>query len=230
MQDGKQPNEPGWVFRPGDEVQPTAELPQPIASGPVQEAEPVPVQQTHIETEQTASFGVSEANPEQNYNQSGGEQEANYSAHIEWTASEYISNPKGAGWFMLLAVGSFVLAIVVYILSRDLVSTSVIAILGIVVAIFAARQPQTLQYSIDKEGLHIGQKFYPYAGFKAFSVAQEHAIGFIQLLPLKRFMPPLVIHYAPEDEDHIAEVLASYLPYEEHKADMVDSLTKKLRF
>ncbi len=149
---------------------------------------------------------------------------------IEWTASEYIANPKNAGWFSLLAVGSIVLAVIVYIVTRDVISTVVIAILGIVVGVFAARQPKTLQYRLDSQGLQVGQKFYPYGMFKSFSVAQEHAIGFISLLPLKRFMPPLIIHYAPDDEESIANTLADYLPYEEHKSDIVDNITRRFRF
>jgi hypothetical protein len=83
---------------------------------------------------------------------------------------------------------------------------------------------------VDNSGIHIGAKFYPYVSFKSFSVAQEHAIGYISLMPLKRFMPPLVVHYAPEDEDRIANTLADYLPYEDHKTDMVDNFTRRIRF
>ena len=219
MQDGQQSNEPGTVLRPGDSVSEGDMLPQVASPLPPQLAEtpqaPGP-QPAGKPQDMPAEPQDKPAGP-------GG-------AHIEWTASEYIANPKGAGWFSLLAAGSFALAVIVFLVSRDYIATAVIAILGIIVAIFAARQPQVLNYRIDSSGLHIGNKFYPYNGFKAFSVAHEHAIGFIQLLPLKRFMPPLVIHYAPEDEDRIAEVLASYLPYEEHKADVVDALTRKLRF
>jgi hypothetical protein len=221
MQEGQQPNEPGWVFRPGD-INTQAgsnQNPQP----PQDELVSLPEVAPEVEISEDAAPAPDEEPALAPTPQLS-------SAHVEWTASEYIANPKGFGWFALLAVGSVVLAIVVYLVSRDVIATAVIGVLGVIVAIFAARQPQVLSYKIDNTGLHIGQKFYPYAGFKAFSVANEHAIGFIQLLPLKRFMPPLVIHYAPEDEDRIAEVLAAYLPYEEHKVDRVDNLTRRLRF
>ncbi len=219
MQEGQQPNEPGQVISPGSLPDSLPELPpEPAAITPVAPFSAI------SEPPQPAAPDVDPSQPvtESTQEDSG--------AHIEWTASEYITNPKSAGWFGALAIGSVVLAIVVFIVTREWLSAIIIGILGIIVGIFAARQPQTLSYRIDSNGLQVGDKFYPYGSFKTFSVAREHAIGFIQLLPLKRFMPPLVIHYAPEDEDRIAEVLASYLPYEEHKADMVDSLTRKLRF
>jgi hypothetical protein len=188
MQEGQQPTEPGWVFRPGEQAQPTPSAPTTKAALPPS------------------------------------------SDLIEWTASEYIANPKNARWYSLLVIGSVLLAVVVYLVTKDVISTSVIVILGIIVGVFAARQPKTLHYQLDTSGLQIGEKFYPYEMFKSFSIAQEHAIGFISLLPLKRFMPPIIIHYDPEDEGRIADTLADFLPYEEHKADVVDSLTRRFRF
>ncbi len=207
MQEGQQPNEPGWVFRPGDAPLETAVIP----AAPPAPTEPVPT---------VTSPQPPDPEPIQNISE----------AHIEWSASEYLANPKNAGWFSLLAVGSFILAIIVYLITRDILSTVVIVVIGILVGVFAARQPQTLQYRVDNQGLYIGDKFYPYESFKSFSVAQDSAIGYISLLPLKRFMPPLVIHYASEDEARIVETLTSYLPYEDHKTDVVENLSRRFRF
>ena len=199
MQEGQQPNKPGWVFKPGEQ---TAQAPESsVAAGGVA------VQAAMEEAPQTAG------------------------QHIEWTASEYIASPKTGGWYVLLAVSSLVLAVAAFFVTGgDILSTAVIAILGILVGVFAARQPRTLSYRISTKGLQIGEKFYPFESFKSFSVANDQAMGFISLLPLKRFMPPLIVHYAPEDEGRIAQTLAEYLPYEDHKPDMIDSLTRKVRF
>lgn len=215
MQDNQQPNNPGWVFKPGDEHTPQPDLPS-VQSQPVQEATAIPQPTAPLPAQGPATVMSSDMQHE--------------GAHITWTASEYIANPKNTGWFALLAASSLVLAVVVYLLTKDIVSTVVIVVLGVLVGTFAARQPRTLQYEIDDKGVHIGGKLYPYAGFKAFSLADEHATRFISLLPLRRFMPPLVVHYAAEDEQTIADVLASYLPYEEHKTDIVDSITRRVRF
>lgn len=224
MQEGQQP---GWVFKPGgdngDRSQETAELPPVVVPAQAPASTPAPVvQQPQVVPSQPVQEAAAPQQPASTFTE--GED------HITWTASEYIASPKTAGWYTLLAIGSVILAVIVYFITKEVIPTVVIAILGIIVGIFAARQPQTLQYAIDTSGIHIGDRHYPYASFKAFSIAHEHAIGFIQLLPLKRFMPPLVIHYAPEDEENIADVLAMYLPFEEHKADMVDNLTRRLRF
>lgn len=217
MQDGNQ-NEPGFVFKPDDEPSRPSVPDAPTSTPPELPPRP-PVELQSIQS-------------------TSGVQADSYTpfapntplARIEWTASEYAASPKNAGWFLALAAGSILLAAVVYLLTSDLVSTAVIIILGIIVGIFAARQPQVLQYAVDNNGVHVGPKLYPYNVFKSFSVADDQAIGFIQLMPLKRFMPPLTIHYDPADEDKIASTLAEYLPFEEHRRDVVDSITRRFRF
>lgn len=212
MQNGTQ-NEPGFVFRPNDQQDnsPASDSPDPVTEPP-----------RAFESEPTVT-------------NEGGDEYADHApvtppARIEWTASEYAASPKNAGWFLALAAGSVLLAVVIYLLTSDIISTVVILILGIIVGVFAARQPQVLPYAVDSNGIQVGPKFYPYNAFKSFSVADDQAIGFIQLMPLKRFMPPLTIHYDPADEDKIATTLAAYLPFEEHRRDVVDSITRRFRF
>ncbi len=201
MHDDKTP-QAGWVFSPG-------------GKGP---AEP---ETTRSEPEES-----SVSNPVSR-SASGTAPEG---ARVSWSASEYIANPKNFGWFGLLGVGSIVFAAVVYLLTQDVVAAIVIIVLALMVGVFATRQPQVLEYHIGEEGLHIGQKFYPYPGFKSFSVVEEGAFAYISLMPLKRFMPPLSIHFSPDDEEKIINTLADYLPYEEYKHDVVESLSRRLRF
>lgn len=153
-----------------------------------------------------------------------------HEASISWSASEYISNPKDMGWFTMLAVAFAAVAVIVYLVTSDFVSTIVIITLGIIVGVFAARQPHSLEYRLDSRGIQMGQRFSGYEIFKSFSVVEDGAFSHISLLPLKRFMPPLAIHYPPEQEEKIIDTLADYLPFEEHKRDLIDSFSRKIRF
>jgi hypothetical protein len=152
------------------------------------------------------------------------------SEKISWTASEYIAHPKSMSWFAMLGASTVVVAIIIFLVTKDYVSTAVIFAFAIIVGVFAARQPHVLEYHLDSVGLHMGQRFYPYNIFKSFSVIHEEAFSHITLLPLKRFMPPLTVHYAPTDEDAIIGTFSDYLPYEDNKRDLVESFTRKVRF
>ena len=149
---------------------------------------------------------------------------------LSWSASEYIGNPKNTSWFAMLAAGAVAVGVIVYLLTSDLVSVIVIAILAVTVGIFAARPPQVLEYSLDKIGIHRGQRFYPYDSFKTFSVLNDGAFSHIYLVPLKRFTPPLAVHYLPTDEDKIISIFADYLPHEEQKRDIIENFSRRVKF
>jgi len=149
---------------------------------------------------------------------------------VQWTASEFIAHHKTSGWYLLLASGAAALSAVVYLVTRDKVSTVMIAVVAIIFGIFASRKPRELAYSVDNENLQIADKIYPYTSFRSFSVVREEGVDSIRFMPLKRFMPILSIYFEPKDEQHIVDVLSQYLPVEERQLDAVDKLMHKIRF
>lgn len=149
---------------------------------------------------------------------------------ISWTASEFIAHHKGPGWYSLMALIAVVLMVLVYVITRDLISEAVIVLLIILFAASASRKPRVLQYRLDRRGLTIGDRFYPYAMFKSFSLVQEGAFTSISLLPLKRLMLPINIYYEPKDESRIIEVISAYLPFERRNKDALDRFAHLIRF
>jgi hypothetical protein len=149
---------------------------------------------------------------------------------VTWSASEYIAHEKGSGWYSLLAVVVVVTAGLVYLFTRENISAIIILVIGVVFGTFAARKPQELQYIVDDRGVHIGPRVYFFNQFKSFAIIEEGAIHSVMLMPLQRFMPPLSIYFAPEDEDKIVNALSHYLAYEDRKQDMVDRIMRKIRF
>jgi hypothetical protein len=149
---------------------------------------------------------------------------------VTWTASEFIARHKGGGWYLLLAVGTVLVAALVYLISRDLITVGAIVAAVVLFGVSASRKPRVLTYHMNESGLTIGTKFYPYSLFKSFSIAEEGAFSSIVLTPLKRFMPFISIYYEPADEDRIVAIFAHYLPMENQPADAVDSLMRHIRF
>lgn len=151
-------------------------------------------------------------------------------APVSWTASEFVSHQKNPGWYALIGGGALLGAAAVYLLTRDKISTTMIAIVGIGLAVFGARQPKVLTYKVDSFGMHIGKKSYEWEQFKSFSIIEEGAINSIYLAPMKRLMPAITVYYAPGDEEKIINVIASFLPHEMRERDLVDKLMHKIRF
>lgn len=149
---------------------------------------------------------------------------------VSWTASEYTHHERGASWYLSLTIGSVVLAAAVYLLTKDYFAVGTIIALGIIVGVFAGRKPDQLNYELTDTGLRIGDKRYAYGLFKSFAVIRQGALGSINLMPVKRFMPPVSANFAPSDEVKIIDLLGQHLPYEERKADSIDRLSHRLRF
>ncbi len=149
---------------------------------------------------------------------------------VTWTASEYIHHDRGAGWYLLLLLGTIGLAAGVYFITKDYFATGTIAVLGIIVAIFAGRKPNQLTYELTGSGIKVGEKNYNYNLFKSFAVIRDGTLNSISLIPIKRFMPPVTAYFAAADEQKITNTLGNKLPYEERKPDSIDKLSRRLRF
>ena len=149
---------------------------------------------------------------------------------ITWSASEYVSHQKNISWYIALGAGAAVMTLIIFLVTRSLMSSLVIALSFIVLGIFAARQPDTKQYEIGENGIRVGDKSFPYSIFKSFSVMQEDAIDSIWLRPLKRFMPTTVIYCAPDDEEKIVMMLENFLPEEDREQDVIDRISRRIRF
>ncbi|CAN5341873.1 hypothetical protein BH09PAT4_BH09PAT4_08660 [soil metagenome] len=149
---------------------------------------------------------------------------------VTWTASEFIAHQKNGGWYALLMLGALVAAVLVWFVTKDMVSSVVIIFAGAVFATYAARKPRQLSYRIDSAGLTIDQKHYSYNEFRSFSVVPEGAFSTIVFAPLKRFGTLITLYYDPKDEERIINAIMTRLPHEERKPDPIDRMLYRIRF
>jgi len=149
---------------------------------------------------------------------------------VMWTAAEFIEHQKSAGWYGLLFLAGLALAGLDFLLFRDLTSTVIITFVTILFAAYAGHKPRTQQYRLSPQGLQIGQRIYDFQRFKNFSVAEEGSHISIVFMPLQRFMPLLTVYLTPDVEDRVVDYLSEFLPFEQHRADAIDGLLKRIKF
>lgn len=147
-----------------------------------------------------------------------------------WSASEFIDHAKGTMWFVTLGGVTFVILIILYFFTHDIVSMAAVVIMAVLLGVVARRKPRVMEYHLDSSGLTIGDAFHPYAEFKAFAIMNDGNLNSIMLLPLKRFMPPISVYYSPEDEQQITDVISRYLPMEMRERDAIDRFSRRIRF
>jgi hypothetical protein len=147
-----------------------------------------------------------------------------------WTASEYIDHNRGGSWYLLLALGTAALAAGTYFLTKEYFAVGTIIAVGIIIAIYARQKPKQVTYELSSSGLRIGEKLYPYSLFKSFSLINDGVLNSVQLMPLKKLMPPISVYYQAADEEKITDILGQHLPFEETKPSSIDRLSRRLRF
>jgi|EndMetStandDraft_5_1072996.scaffolds.fasta_scaffold00585_7 hypothetical protein len=152
------------------------------------------------------------------------------SPEVSWTASEFIAHQKGIGWYAALALVAVALAVLVYVLTHDIISVVVVLVVGVLFGAVAGNRPRELTYRVGDDGLTIGRRLYAYSEFKSFSLVHEGAIPSIVLLPLRRFMPPLTVYFSPDDQDKIVDALSARLPMSQESHDMMDRFISRIRF
>jgi hypothetical protein len=148
---------------------------------------------------------------------------------VSWEAVEFIEHPHGSTWYGLLVISTAVMAVIVYLISKDIFATVIITLVGVIVGVFAGHKPGQVKYEVSDEGLRLNNKLYKYSDFKSFSVFHEGDLSSATLFPLKRFVPPVTAYFVPADEKKIVEAFGNYLPYEDRQLDAVDRLTRRLR-
>jgi hypothetical protein len=149
---------------------------------------------------------------------------------ITWTASEFVAHHKTTGWYGTLAGVAVAIAALVYLFTRDIISTIVVIVAALAFGVIGGRQPRQLRYQLSNTGVIIGQKQLAYGLFKSFSVVPEGAFSSIVFRPLKRFAPLTTIYYSPDDEDRIIRLISLHLPFEDYKPDPVDNMLRRIRF
>jgi len=157
-------------------------------------------------------------------------QPPHHDQEVAWTASEFIAHHKSPTWYFGLALCGIVLAALAYLLTRDKITAGIIIFCFLIFGIAAGRQPRVIAYRLDDSGLSVGERHYPYETFKAFALVDEGNFTSLVFLPLKRFGTTLTVYFDPQDEDHILDVLSEYLPLEQGKLDLFESLMHRVRF
>jgi hypothetical protein len=149
---------------------------------------------------------------------------------VSWTASEFVQHEKNANWYGLLTLAAIALASIAYLFTRDVMAIVAITLVALIFGYVAGRPPRVLDYHLDRHGLTIAHKMYPYGSFKSFSVIDEGAFSSITLMSLRRFMPPLSIYFVPDDEQKIIGVLGQHLPMAPPSHDLIDRFMRFIKF
>jgi hypothetical protein len=149
---------------------------------------------------------------------------------ISWKAPEYIYIPKSADWFW--AVGILTLAfLAVAIIMANLLFGIFLIIAGFTIALYGARKPRIVSFSVNARGIQVGRRLYPYEDLESFWIYYEpdHPKE-LNLESKKLFMPSLGLPLGNADPNELRQFLIKFLPEKRHEPSLTEAIARYLGF
>lgn len=148
---------------------------------------------------------------------------------FSWQASEYVQHHKTTMWYVTVVLVVLGLSMGAFLLHFWL-SIGVFIAMGLAIIVYGMRPPRTLTYELSADGMHIDGRLFPYKNFHSFSVVRDIAWHAIDLEPTQRFMPRLSVLFNDEDFEPIVSHLLQHLPRTDRQPDVIERVTRYLRF
>ncbi|HDO23648.1 MAG TPA: hypothetical protein ENG99_00300 [bacterium] len=152
------------------------------------------------------------------------------SLRIEWRAPEYEYMKKTADWFWI--VGIVTLALISAAIFLGNVHFAILAgLAGFSIALYGARKPKTINFSISSKGIQIGNKIYDYENLNSFWInyAPPHRKELI-IESNKTFMPHINIMLGETNPEKIHEYLLQFLKEEKIEESLIITIARLIGF
>jgi len=148
---------------------------------------------------------------------------------FSWEASEFVHHDKPAWWNLGLIAGVVVICAVLALL-RQWLSVGVVALMALAVNMYARKAPRTLLYALDSHGVSINGKLSPYSHFRSYNIQPQVGWEEIDLEPAGRFSPRLTLLADEDNFDQIEGILANHLPRVDRDPDIIEKISRYLKF
>ncbi len=147
---------------------------------------------------------------------------------IAWEAPEH--EPFELGPRSRL-IGTLVLiAIIAYaLITNSPLMAIVFVLVGVVIFLLQNHTPEVIRYSITRQGIYAGRRYYRHENIHSFHLYQEP--GFEDILSLHvngALLSHIHITFPREEFTLIRQTLRQYIPEEPHEPSMVDTIEKFL--
>ncbi len=126
---------------------------------------------------------------------------------LNWSALEYEERERSRDWFWALGI-IVVTGSIAAIIFNDYFFAVLLVLSGLLLGFFAVKKPDLIIYELNKKGLQIGDRLYPYDNIKSFwvQIGETDEINVRPILFIhseRAFMPIITI---PIEEEMAREI------------------------
>jgi len=153
----------------------------------------------------------------------------NSSEKLIWSALEYEEKERSKDWFWALGIIVATSSIAAMIYSNYFFAALLI-LSGVLLGFFAVKKPDTVIYELNKKGLKIRSRLYPYENIKAFWVqldtSPETNIKPMLFINSERIFIPIIA--IPIEKEIAYQIHAIFLERNIPEEEMREHLSEKI--
>ena len=141
---------------------------------------------------------------------------------ISWQAPEYQHVPKSRDWYWAVGILTIGLFVVALLFSNFLFGIFVL-LGGFTIALYGARAPQTVAFSLSVEGIRIQNRVYPYESLQSFWIFYHPPhVKELSVESQKMIMPHIKIPLENQNPAKIRAYLQQFLPERQQEESLID--------
>ena len=141
---------------------------------------------------------------------------------ISWQASEYTYVKKSSDWYWAIGILTIGLFVVALIFSNVLFGIFML-LAGFTIALYGARPPRVIPFSLSVEGVRIENRVYPYESLKSFWIFYHPPnIKELSIESQKMIIPHIKIPLGDANPAKIRAYLQQFLPERQQEESLID--------
>lgn len=148
---------------------------------------------------------------------------------ISWETHEYEYREKHPNWYVAFAIIIISLSVTAYLLDNFLFGILII-LSGVSLFMYAKKESELLKCSLDKRGLRINNKLYPYQTLESFWVTPDDENPKLIIQSEKILAPYIILPLKDLPSEDVRDFLLAFLEEEEHFEPISHRIMEHLGF
>ncbi|MBU1730396.1 hypothetical protein KJ557_02480 [Patescibacteria group bacterium] len=151
------------------------------------------------------------------------------SKNISWEAPEYLYREKSSDWFWSVGIIAFAGVVSAYMFGNVLLAI-LILLCGFTLALFGAKKPRVISFSISRKGVRVESILYPFQNLESFWILEKEHENILLLKSHKMLTQQIVVPLGDTDPDQVQMFLEDFIPGEEENESLAERIMDRLGF
>jgi hypothetical protein len=149
---------------------------------------------------------------------------------LRWSAPSFTNPKKTRNWYIV--TGAVTLALVAFsIVVGSYLGAILFVLMGIVIFLYASREPSQVFAGVTPEGIFFGNRLYFFSDLDSFWLFYDPPdLKEISLKSNKMIMPVIKVQLGDQDPVAVRTLLLKFLKEKEQEESMIDLIARRLKF